>query len=652
MLRLRLTLIVAVLSAVSMCLGADIPPQRLHPATMDENSQSPYYWRATPAGPTAQLLTLFCRSRTGVSGFNDVNGLDNDVPLVAVLRDTLGDGDPKNDRVTYVWLLTYERPSLEQRMLSAVPFFYWKVGSGSKSVGAHDTAPLIDLTAPVHPVMSEIGRDLFQWTMLDPMTTSVRATSRAYRSNEVDHERLHLEEAIGYLRGAPAADDDSALTKSQLDTILARLELRKRLMGGLVNERRATRFGEEAGIDQERIRSRNWELLRQCAEKTDLVFEPIDVAGATGQYAIVWFPSNRSVAAHGTSITPIWKLLNIRNPWIDNRLKQWHGATYRRELDENGSLLPWGSGGGRQVKLVPLAVYSLNYPKQPLLLVDFRDKLHVREHEMTQRTINEITSGVIGISHFTNWYYYVAADVYEFVKARHGGAVDQAARLDSYSQFRAVIALDNQLDSRLRKEMQRRVESLAVNPLEAAPGREMQSAIQRYARLEAELESGGPLLSRIDKERRAELAAFGETRKAQVTEALLHDATFGLYTHRAKEDPSNLATLDSYRRVQYHLQLIDSLVSAGTQPEVNYDSSRIQASILELSSLMPSVRSPETRAHVQASLLRLRELSQDSALQNDCSIAVADLKHNASNIRAARASGVVAAARSGAEAIH
>ena len=637
---LRHILMVVAAGIASICFGADVPQQRLQVAKLGEMSQPVYYWEATPAG-TAQLLTLFCRS------CERINGSDKNVPLLSVLRDTLGDDDQRNDRVSYVWLLTYAKPSIHQRMLSAVPFFYWQVGKGSQSVGAHDTAPLFDLTAPVHPVFSQISRDVLQWMMLDPMAMPVRATTRAYRTNEIDDERLHLEEAIGYLRRAPASDDHSALTQTQLDTVIARLELRKRLMGGLVNESGAARLGREANFEQERIRSRNWELLRQCAEKTDLIFEPLDTGGSNGQYAIIWFPIEQPFAAHGTSITPIWKILNIKNPWTDDRLKDWHGALYTRELDEKRSLLPFGVPGVTQIKLVPLGVYSLTYPKLPLLLVDFRDKLHVREHEMTQRTINEITSGVIGISHFTNWYYYVAADAYDFIKSRHGGAVDQAARLDSYSQFRVTLALDNQLEPGLRKEMQRRVDSLAVNPLGAAPEREMQAAIERYARLQAEAESGGALSTRIDKERRSEIAAFEESNKTRFAEALLHDVSFGLYTRRDKSDSNNLKTLDCYRRLQYDVKFLDSLVEAGTQPEVAYDSSRIESSIAELSSLMSSVRSPEQRAHAEATLLRLRELSQDAVLQSDCSMALAELKRGSGVLRATAAPGVAAAARAG-----
>ncbi len=633
--RLRLTL-VALFYSATMVRAADVPQTQLQTTVLRETNHTVYYWQSADVGNSAQLLTLFCHSCQAV------DNTQKSVPLVAVLRDTLGDDDPQNNRIYYVWLLSYARPNLGQRLLSAVPFFYWRVADGSKSVGAHDTAPLLDLTAPQHPVMSEIGRNVVQWTMLDPLTTPVRATSRAYRTNEIDHERLHLEEAVSYLRNAPAGETDSELTQIQLNTVIARLEMRKRLLGGLVPERRAAEMGQEDGFEQENIRSRNWELLRQCAEKTGLIFEAVDVAGNAGQYAVLWFPLDQSAQNGGTSLTAVWKLLNIKNPWTDLRLKQWSGPQYDRWLDENGSLLPRGEHPeqqrARQVRLVPLAVYSLNYPKLPLQLVDFRDKLHIRRHEMTQRTINEVTAGVIGISHFTNWYYYVAADLYDFITARHGAAMNQTARLDCYSQFRVELALDHQLDPALRNEMERRVESMAVNPLEAAPGREMELAQTRYLRLQTEAQDGH-LASRLDKDRRSELARFGENRPARITFNLLHYATFGAYTHRVAKDTGNLAMLDRDRRIEYHLNFLDSLVQTGTQPEVVYDSSRIEASVGELSSLMPGVRAPEVRAHVEATLARLKGLTQDEGLQADCSLAMAALERDSRATVAASAPG-------------
>lgn len=626
------TLMAFLLSVGVLCLAADVAPVRLTSTTLGENNRSTYYWQSTPVDGTAQLLTLFCKScRAG--------DIDRDLPLVSVLRDTLGDADAENDRVTYVWLLGYTRPNLGRRALSAVPFFYWRVGDGSRS--ARDTTPLLDLTAPIHPVLSEISRNLLQWTALDPMMMPVRAGTRAYRTNSLDQERLHLEEAISYLRAAPVSDDETALTRAELDTVIARLELRKRLLGGLVREQAAARFGEESGFEQERIRSRNWEILRQCAERTGLVFEPLSLAGVSDQYAILWFRLHTPPPTPGVSLNPVWKLLNIKNPWTDERLKNWKGSTYLRNVDQNGALLPPDTPDSQPAQLVPLGVYGLDYPKLPLLLIDFRDKLHTRRHEMTQRSINDITSGVIGISHLTNWYYYVGADLYDFVVSRHGAAMDRAARLDSYSQFRVDLALDHSLDPGLRTDMQARLNFLAMNPRDAAPDREIQVAAARYTRLQAEAQ-GGALTALLEKERRAEVADFGESAHRRAAETLLHDATFGLYNHLAKRQDTNLAALDRDRRIQYQMNFLDSLNRAGTQPEVAYDAARIRTAVSELSRLMPQVQDKQMRVRATAAIQRVGNLSRDAGIQDDCSLALASLQRETGPIRAASAAGIVA----------
>ena len=613
-----LTIFPGLLLAVSVALQASGQPQS---SVTSEISQSTYFWRSQDLGGTAQLVTLFCR-------FKDPAEAPEGTPLVAVLRDTLGDTNPTNDRLTEVWLLTYEKPDITQRVLSAVPFFYWHVGDGLKSTSQHDTSPLLNLAEPEHPVMADISRDLLQWTMLDPSTTPIRATSRAYRTNEVDHERLHLEEAISYLRQAPVSNDESALTRTQVDTMIARLELRKKLLGGFVNEREAARLGAGARDQQERIRSRNWELLRQCAEKTGLIFESLQLGSTSGEYAILWFPLKEPSEPAGTSLGAIWKLLNIKNPYQDERLQNWRGPIFTRSVDDDGRLQEASGSGSKSIQLVPLGMYSLNYPKVPLLLIDFRDKLHVRWHEMTQRSINEITAGVIGISHFTNWYYYVGADLYDFWASRHGVAVDQSTRLDCYSEFRVELTLDRHLDPSLRREMQERIKSLEINPLEGNPRQELATARVRFANLEQEAGPNGLLLKRINKDRREELASFGASKKALARDEMLHTLSLGTYTHRTKEDAEELARLDSYRRVQYQLNFLDSLVKDGTQPEVSFDSVRIRASIEELKALMPQVQSAQVRARATLTLDGLRDLSQDVVLQADCSQAVAAIRAN------------------------
>ena len=55
-----------------------------------------------------ELLTIFGR----MDGMKDSDGSTAEVPLISVVRDTLNDNDPENDRLRYVWMLSYARSNL------------------------------------------------------------------------------------------------------------------------------------------------------------------------------------------------------------------------------------------------------------------------------------------------------------------------------------------------------------------------------------------------------------------------------------------------------------------------------------------------------------------------------------------------------------
>jgi hypothetical protein len=214
------------------------------------------------------------------------------------------------------------------------------------------------------------------------------------------------------------------------------------------------------------------------------------------------------------------------------------------------------------------------------------------------------------------------------VASRHGKAMNTAERLDCYAQFRVSLALDRELDPQLRKELQQRVESLSLNPLETATAREMASSQQRYSLLEAEAQRpDGWLAQRLDNDRRAELSSAGRNGKSKFFAGALHVASLGLYTKRAPRAEGNLAKLDSYRRVEYDLNFLDGLVATGTPPEIVYQSERIQSVVTELTRLLSQVPSAPARARAQYALSQLRDLSQDAALQADCSSAIASIEH-------------------------
>ncbi len=577
-----------------------------------------YYWQSTQVGNSAELVTLFCNS-CGASADSS-----SAIPLLSVLRDTLGDSQIENDRISYVWLLSFTRPNVGQKILAGVPFFYWRVGSGSTQISeGHAVKPLMDLTKPEQPMAVQVIRTVLQWTVLDPLSMPVRATSRAYRTNEVARERAHLEEAINYLRQAPKEGSDDGLTQAEVNTVIARLALRESLLGGLVGEHQAQRVGEREIAEQETIRSRNWDLLRGFAEKTGLLFESLDVSGTSGAYGLLWFPIDPGASEPvDSSHTPVWKALNLRDPWTDGRLRQWEGPVFERSVDGNGVLLPAGATGAREVRLIPLGAYSLVYPKFPLLMIDFRDKLHVRRNEMTQRTINEITSGIIGISHFTNWYYYAGASAYDFVASRHGRGMDAALRLDSYSQFRSALALDSGMDPSLKTLLQRRIDSVAMNPLDASPDREIKVADAQFGALLKEV-SSGELGRRLEKTRQAELADFGKTSQVLAAQAFAHSASLGLFSSQHKnEDAELIPELNRARRVRADLNMLGAAVNSGPSPEVAFDAGRLRAAVEELSELLPGVRSKNVREEAAATLKHLRDTTRDSQLEADCSFAL------------------------------
>src|SRR2546423_8572163 len=91
----------------------------------------------------AELLTIFGR----LNGVPSPDLSAPEVPLITVVRDTLSDTDPDNDRLRYVWMLTYARPNLMKRIASAVPFLYQHVGNQQQASGKTPKT-LIDLAKP------------------------------------------------------------------------------------------------------------------------------------------------------------------------------------------------------------------------------------------------------------------------------------------------------------------------------------------------------------------------------------------------------------------------------------------------------------------------------------------------------------------------
>ena len=237
---------------------------------------------------------------------------------------------------------------------------------------------------------------------------------------------------------------------------------------------------------------------------------------------------------------------------------------------------------------------------------------------MLQRSITEMTGGVIGVSHFTNWYYFAAAMLYDTVWSRRGTASNQAERLDCYARFRTRFALDHQLDPTLRSALSAHAESLLVNPLSPALPQSIATA-QAHSNELRRASDDGTLVARLDRERRAELASFDESSRRQAFDSALHTVSFGLYTKRVKPEKLDLAELHRDRRITRQLEFLDEITRNGTNPEVAYDSSRIARSIHELDDLLPGLKAQPVRNHAIATLGRVRSLTSNPLLQAECS---------------------------------
>src|SRR5262245_8547124 len=93
-----------------------------------------------PLESGADLLTVFGRSADG----------EPEVPVMSLLKDTLGDSNPSNDRLRYLWVLPNSRRSVGQRIAAFVPFFYRRLPF-SHAPKPVDPKPLIDFSAARGP---------------------------------------------------------------------------------------------------------------------------------------------------------------------------------------------------------------------------------------------------------------------------------------------------------------------------------------------------------------------------------------------------------------------------------------------------------------------------------------------------------------------
>jgi hypothetical protein len=468
-----------------------------------------------PVPGGAELVTVFAT----------VPEESQQVPLFSVLRDTLGDADPSNDRLRYVWTLTGVSPSLLQRATAAVPFFYFRNHLGKSA----DQTPkaVLDLGDTSSVVWSSLAQQLTQVLAVDRNGALIRASTRRYRTNVNDRRRVQLMESLAVVAQLEGTQDQ--LSEAELLEIQARLNLAGQSLGGLVTARKLSDAYFKQRTQLQETRGHNWELLRQRAEANGLYFEPMGL-GTSSTHVMVWIARDD---AFDTLHTFNSRFLGITNPYTDSRVRDWAGVTTTRD--------------GRE--LVPLALYALDYPKVPLLLVDFRNTFAPKRREMLARATTDAVVGIIGYSKWGNWPYMAGSFVFNFAITRRGSATNGPARLKSYSEARRWLSLDGKLDRELRVDLQKRLEVLGVNPLEGSVFEEMEIARRQYAALRSYAADPQGLQARIDRDRGKELTSYSHRPGTRAAIAVARIATLGIFKHHEKpQDAALLAALSAKRR--------------------------------------------------------------------------------------------------------
>jgi hypothetical protein len=518
----------------------------------------------------AELLTVHAK----------LSGLESDkndkwIPLVSILRDTLGDGIPENDRLRYVWPLTYTRPSTKQRVAAAIPFFYARVGNKERS--SKTPPPALDLASPASDVWNKIFWTAIQNVLLDPYGTPIKASTTSYRRNTSDYRKSHIIRALSVLSLYEAVEGETVLSDAEMATIQARLLLTDKTFGGLVDDANLRTYYAKKITQVRDERGHNWELLRQRAEAESLYFEPLLMPDGSATHALLWVAKRDLIKQQGARYNN--RFLNVANPWNDKRLLDWHGYVETRYFDSENHLVSSDTPGAEAVEMIPLGLYGLDNPKIPMLLVDFRDNYNPKKREMSRRVLNDVTRNLLSISKFGNMPYFLGRTVFDFVTGRRGVDINQPSRLQAYSQLKLLLALNNSLEPELRDEIGGRLETISVNPFENDLNAEANVALEQYATLLKFARDPNGLAAKLEQDRRAEMMPLEHGRNARIALRALNVLTFGKYVHREDHTGDMEERLDIARRLQYYTNFLQQIAKSSTEVEITSNLSDVLKSL-------------------------------------------------------------------------
>jgi hypothetical protein len=562
-----LSLLLLLSPTASICIGQTTQDQT------ENRPTAPEVFRLetieVPGGAT--LITIHARWQG-----SDSTTEQDFVPVVSVLRDNLGDSNPENDRLRYVWPLSYTRPTFWQRISGAIPFLYARVGN--KPSANKPPPPAIDLASTDNEVWEKIFWTALQNMLLDPYGAPVKASTRSYRRNITDYRKSQIVRALSVLSLYESINGTNVFSTSEMAEIQSRLLLTDKTFGGIIDEMNLEPYYERHTVETRDERGHNWELLRQRAEAESLYFEPLEMPDGSMTHAILWVAKDELTANKQRDFNK--RFLNIASPWGDKRLLNWKGYQEVRYFDAENRPISHETANGKRAEMIPLALYGLDNPKIPALLVDFRDGFNPKKREMSRRLLQDITRNILSLSKFGDLPYFVGRSLLDFTTGRRGIDFNQPSRLRTYSQLKLLLALNESLEPELRTEVAARLEKASLNPMENDIDTEAKIAEQQYKLLIRHVNDPNGLAEQLDRDRRKEMVKLEHSKADQVVFKLANILTFGKYVHRERPAPEMEARLDVSRRLAYHTKFLRAVARSSPQIEVKWDLQEVQRSLL------------------------------------------------------------------------
>jgi len=180
-----------------------------------------------------------------------------------------------------------------------------------------------------------------------------------------------------------------------------------------------------------------------------------------------------------------------------------------------------------------------------------------------------------------------------FIRERHGSANNRTARLKAYSEVREWLALDGSLDPGLRAELQKRLETMGVNPMEESVFAEARIAQHQYEALLKYAQDPQGLPARLERDRRAELNAFEHNAGSRVGQKIAQIASLGIYSP-AKPDRSTVeGQLDERRRIEKQASFLMTVARSSPKTEVVWNMDEVRRALDELAASKVPARSAQ-----------------------------------------------------------